>query len=99
MEGLRIGLANKLFLLQNDVNDSKSTKQSTRAWESVRNTQTQIRQHAQAYQRAWLALESIGTPDDSATYQKLEQKDLVVVKDISKVKWFGQGNNSLAWFW
>src|SRR5271168_3269955 len=37
--------------------------------------------------------------DKLVTYQKLEQKDQVVVKDISKVKWFGQGNDSLAWFW
>jgi hypothetical protein len=99
LEGLRIGLANKSILLQNDVNHSQSTKQSTRAWASVRNTQTQILQHAQAYQRAWRALESIGTPEDLVTYQKLEQKDLVVVKDISKAKRFGQGSDCLAWFW
>jgi hypothetical protein len=99
LEGLRIGLANKSILLQNEVNHSKSTKQSTRAWASVRNAQTQILQHARAYQRAWLALESIGTPEDLVIYQKLEPKDLVVVKDISKAKRFGQGSDSLAWFW
>ena len=31
LEGFQIGLANKSILLQNDVNNSKSTKQSTRA--------------------------------------------------------------------
>ena len=32
-------------------------------------------------------------------YQKLEEKDLVVVKDITKAKSFGQGSDHLAWFW
>ena len=32
-------------------------------------------------------------------YQKLEKKDLVVVKDITKAKRFGQGSDRLAWFW
>ena len=35
LEGIQIGLANKSLLLQTDVNQSKSTKQSTRAWASV----------------------------------------------------------------
>ena len=35
LEGLRIGLANKSLLLLTDVNQSTSTKQSTRAWASV----------------------------------------------------------------
>jgi hypothetical protein len=99
LEGLRIGLANKSLLLQNDVNKSVSTKQSTRAWASVRNAQSQILHHASAYQRAWQAIESIGTQEDLIIYQKLEEKDLVVVKDISKAKRFGQGSDSLAWFW
>ena len=99
LEGIRIGLANKSLLLQKDVNKSKSTKESTRAWASVRNTQTQILHHARCYQRAWQSLKSIGTPEDLLLYQKLEEKDLVVVKDISKAKRFGQGSDSLAWFW
>ena len=32
-------------------------------------------------------------------YQKLKDKDLVVIKDITKAKCFGQGGDSLAWFW
>ena len=32
-------------------------------------------------------------------YQKLEEKDLVVVKDITNSKRFGQGSETLAWFW
>src|ERR1700721_2285188 len=62
LEGLRIGLANKSLLLLTEVNQSTSTKQSTRAWSSVRNTQSQILHHARAYQRAWVALNSIGKP-------------------------------------
>jgi hypothetical protein len=99
LEGLRIGLANKSLLLQTDVNKSKSTKQSTRAWASVRNSQSQILVHARSYQRAWKALNCIGTAEDLVTYQKLEGKDLVVVKDITKAKRFGQGSDTLAWFW
>jgi hypothetical protein len=99
LEGVRIGLANKSLLLVTDVNRSTSTKQSTRAWASVRNAQSQILSHAHAYQRAWQALKSIGTADDLMFYQELNQKDLVVVKDISNAKRFGQGSDSLAWFW
>jgi hypothetical protein len=99
LEGLRIGLANKSLLLVTDVNQSKSTKQSTRAWASVRNAQSQILSHAHAYQRAWQALKSIGSAEDLVIYQELKQKDLVVVKDISNAKRFGQGSDSLAWFW
>jgi hypothetical protein len=99
LEGIRIGLANKSLLLQTDVNQSKSTKQSTRAWAGVRNAQSQILIHAQAYQRAWRALQLIGTADDLLIYQKLEGKDLVVVKDITMAKRFGQGSDALAWFW
>ena len=99
LEGIRIGLANKSLLIQTEVNGSKSTKQSTRAWASVRNAQSQILVHARTYQRAWHSLQLIGTADDLATYQKLEGKDLVVVKDITKAKRFGQGSDSLAWFW
>jgi hypothetical protein len=99
LEGLRIGLANKSLLLQTDVNNSVSTKQSTRAWASVRNAQSQILLHAHGYQRAWEALKFIGAPEDLVEYQKLDQKDLVVVKDITKAKRFGQGSDSLAWFW
>jgi len=83
----------------NDVNRSTSTKQSTRAWASVRNAQSQILYHASGYQRAWQALKRIGTDGDLEIYQKLNQKDLVVVKDISMAKRFGQGSDSLAWFW
>ena len=35
LEGSCLGLANKSLLLLTDVNQSKSTKQSTRAWASV----------------------------------------------------------------
>jgi hypothetical protein len=99
LEGLRVGLANESLLLQTDVNKSTSTKQSTRAWASVRNTQGQILHHARGYQRAWQALRSVGTPDDLVVYQQLDEKDLVVVKDITKAKRFGQGSDKLAWFW
>ena len=99
LEGLRIGLANKSLLLLTDVNQSTSTKQSTRAWSSVRNTQSQILFHAREYQRAWLALTSVGTAEDLLFYQKLQEKDLVVVKDITMAKRFGQGSETLAWFW
>jgi len=99
LEGVRIGLANKSLLLLTDVNRSTSTKQSTRAWSSVRNAQSQILFHAGGYQRAWQALQSIGTEEDLRFYQKLNQKDLVVVKDISKAKRYGQGSDNLAWFW
>ena len=99
LEGLWIGLANKSLLLQTDVNQSTSTKQSTRAWASVRNTQSQILLHAWCYQRACKALKSIGTPEDLEVYQKLSEKDLVVVKDITMVNHFGQGSDTLAWFW
>lgn len=99
LEGLRIGLANKSLLLLTDVNQSTSTKQSTRAWASVRNTQSQILFHARVYQRAWRALKSVGRPEDLLVYQTLEEKDLVVVKDITMAKRFGQGSERLAWFW
>lgn len=99
LEGLRIGLANKSLLLQKDVNKSTSTKQSTRAWVSVRNAQGQILHHARGYERAWRALQCIGTPEDLVVYQKLNEKDLVVIKDITTAKRFGQGSDSLAWFW
>ena len=32
-------------------------------------------------------------------YQKLDETDLVVVKDIANAKCFGQGSDALAWFW
>ena len=99
LEGVRIGLANKSLLLLNDVNKSRSTKQSTRAWASVRNAQSQIVVHARSYERAWKALNSVGVPEDLVTYQKLDTKDLVIVKDIAMAKRFGQGSDSLAWFW
>jgi len=99
LEGLRMGLANKSLLLLTDVNKSTSTKESTRAWASVRNAQSQILVHAHAYQRARKALQCIGTPEDLIIYQKLENRDLVVVKDITFAKRFGQGSDSLAWFW
>lgn len=99
LEGLRIGLANKSLLLLTDVNKSTSTKQSTRAWASVRNAQSQILFHASSYERAWQALKSIGAKEDLAIYQKLEANDLVTVKDITMAKRFGQGSDRLAWFW
>ena len=99
LEGLRIGLANKSLLLLTDVNGSTSTKQSTRAWASVRNAQSQILFHARSYQRAWQALKCIGTAEDLRFYQKLDETDLVVVKDIANAKRFGQGSDALAWFW
>src|SRR5882762_7842386 len=64
LEGVRIGLANKSLLLLTDVNKSRSTKQSTRAWSSVRNAQSQILLHANTYHRAWQALNSIGNSED-----------------------------------
>ena len=99
LEGLRVGLANKSLLLLTDVNQSTSTKQSTRAWASVRNAQSQIISHARCYQRAWKALKCIGTPEDLSVYRKLEEKDLVIVKDVTMAKRFGQGSDTLAWFW
>jgi hypothetical protein len=99
LEGVRSGLASKSLLLLTNVNQSSSTKQSTRAWASVRNAQGQILFHARSYQRAWKALTTIGTAEDLLMYKKLEEKDLVVVKDITNAKRFGQGSESLAWFW
>ena len=99
LEGVRIGLANKSLLLLTDVNQSRSTKQSTRAWTSVRNAQSQILLHANSYHRAWQALNSIGTSEDLEVYQRLDQKHLVVVKDITMEKQYGQGSDGLAWFW
>lgn len=99
LEGIRIGLANKSLLLQTGVNLSTSTKQSTRAWDSVRNAQSQVLVHARSYQRAWRAIQSIGSSEDKVMYQKLEGGDLVVVKDITMAKRFGQGRDALAWFW
>ena len=99
LEGLRISWENKSLLLQTNVNNSTSTKQSTRAWASVRNAQSQILQHANDYQRVWQAITCLGTPEDLSIYQKLKVRDLVVVKDITKAKRFGQGSDSLSWFW
>jgi hypothetical protein len=99
LEGLRVGLANKSLLLLTNVNKSTSTKQSTRAWASVRNAQSQILCHAHCYQRARQALKYVGTPEDLAVYHKLKEKDLVTVKDITMAKRFGQGSDTLAWFW
>lgn len=99
LEGLRISLANKSLILLQDVNKSTSTKQTTRSWDSVRNVQSQILSHASDYERARQALKRIGTPEDLALYQKLEPEHLVVVKDITETKRFGQGSDSLAWFW
>jgi hypothetical protein len=99
LEGVRIGLANKSLLLLTDVNLSTSTKQSLKAWDSVRHAQSLILNHASCYQRAWRALNHIGREEDLLIYQKLDQKDLVVVKDITKAKRFGQGRDKLAWFW
>jgi hypothetical protein len=59
----------------------------------------QILFHARSYQRAWGALRSVGTPEDLLVYHKLEEKDLVVVKDITMAKRYGQGSETLAWFW
>jgi hypothetical protein len=99
LEGLRVGLANKSLIYLTNVNKSTSTKQSTRAWASVRNCQSQILCHAHCYQRARQALLCIGTPEDLVIYQKLNEKDLVTVKDITMAKRFGQGSDTLAWFW
>ena len=94
-----MGLANKSLLFSTDVNKSKTTKQNTRAWASVRNTQSQILTHAHSYQRAWQALNHIGIPEDLLVYQKLNDKDLKTVKDVTMAKRYGQGNDTLAWFW
>ena len=59
----------------------------------------QILFHANGYKRSWQFFTCIGTPEDLTIYQKLEEKDLVVVKDIAMAKRFGQGSDSLAWFW
>jgi hypothetical protein len=99
LEGLRVGLANKSLLLLTNVNQSTSTKQSTRAWASVRNAQSQILYHAHCYQRARQALKCVGKPEDLLIYQKLNENDLVTVKDITLAKRFGQGSDTLAWFW
>jgi hypothetical protein len=66
---------------------------------SVQNAQTHVLSHACSYQRAWQALKCVGTPEDLLFYQKLDVKDLVTVKDIMMAKRFGQGSDSLAWFW
>ena len=87
------------LLLFKDVNWSISTKQSTRVWGGVQNAQSQILHHAHSYQQAWKALKCIGTEEDIKFYQKLNQTDLVVVKDISMGKmtlWLGFGSLDLA---
>jgi hypothetical protein len=99
LEGLHVALANKSLLLLTNVNQSTTTKQSTRAWTGVQNAQTHVLSHACSYQRAWQALKCVGTPEDLLVYQKLDVKDLVTVKDITMAKCFGQESDSLAWFW
>jgi hypothetical protein len=99
LEGIRVGLAHKSLIFLKDVNPSKTTKQSNRAWDSVRNTESQILTHAHSYQRAWQALNVIGMREDHIVYQKLKDTDLKTVKDITMVKRYGQGSDALAWFW
>jgi hypothetical protein len=60
LEGLCIGLSNKSLILLTDVNKRKSTKESTKAWASVRNAQEQIFLHAHAYSRAWKHFNALG---------------------------------------
>jgi hypothetical protein len=99
LEGLRVALANKSLIFSKDVNPSKTTKQTTRAWDSVRNIQSHVLAHARSYERAWEALNSIGIAEDLLVYQKLNVSDLKTVKDITMAKRYGQGSDALAWFW
>ena len=71
-----------------------TTEQSTRAWASVQNAQSQILSHANCYQRAWQALKCIRTPENLSIYKKLDKKDLVIIKDIRQ-----NVLDTLAWFW
>jgi hypothetical protein len=64
LEGLCVALANKSLLLLTNVNQSTTTKQSTRAWTGVQNAQTHVFSHARSYQRAWQALKCVETPED-----------------------------------
>src|SRR5277367_6596128 len=64
-----------------------------------RHCQRQILIHLRVYERACVALKSVGTADNLSFYKKLEERDLVVVKDITMAKRFGQGSESPTWIW
>ena len=96
LEGLRVALANKSLIFSKHVNLSKTTKQTNRAWDSIRNNESHVLAHACSYERAWEAFNVIGIPEDLLVYQKLNDLDLKTVKDVTKAKHYGQGSHSLA---
>ena len=103
LEILRMALGHKALLLRKLVRNSKSQKQSTRAWGEVKKVTSMIYMHVRTYKMAREALIQL-LDDRQATeilsvYQEISAGDLKMSGDIVEENRIGQRRDTLPWIW
>lgn len=93
---LRLALGAKAWRLRNNVRDARGGKGKTRAWDSVKTKDLEVRQNVQIYLQARAALQRM---EMGAQWKPITKQDLVMPGDLLEANRIGQCSSSLAWFW
>ena len=79
------------------IQNSKSTKQSTRVWSQIHTLDAKISTIVASYNHAREARERLGYSDPN--YHQITKSDLQMPADITEANRIGQKSYKLPWFW
>jgi len=99
LEKLRECLAEKSLRFRKELRSAKGQKKMTRAWDSIRRMEDQIKQVVVTYRAARDAIGELGKAADLERFQKITKSDLKMSGDIVEENRVGQRNSVLPWFW
>lgn len=101
LEKLRQALGLKAIIYRQHFRSADSTWSGTRSKQEVLRCQIKIEKSVRSYQRARSAMQRLGIDQDilRKSYQEILPDQLSVNKEVTEENRFGQGSDSLAWFW
>ncbi|KAJ6543299.1 hypothetical protein B0H10DRAFT_1854422, partial [Mycena sp. CBHHK59/15] len=96
LQGLRIALGEKAWMLRNNVRDASGGKDKLHAWSGVTKKSKDVRKHLKIYNHAYSALQHMGQGEK---WKPITKTDLNMKGDMIEVNCTGQRAHTLAWFW
>ncbi|KIM65072.1 hypothetical protein SCLCIDRAFT_1163641 [Scleroderma citrinum Foug A] len=97
---IRLALADKSMIFQQDVRHARNYNLMTRAWGRIASMDLTLNWHASLYRRCHWQMAALGTDADIVIwYQELHALDLSVTTAISNPNARGHRDDRLAWFW
>lgn len=100
LEKLKTHLGHKSILYRMNFRSSTSVRTDTRSKQDIRRVALKITKDVRSYHRARQSLFRLEASQDILQkYQLIKPDELGVSKDITEENRFGQGSDTLPWFW